>query len=363
MNVRRQARELNVSDQFDNYTKVVINVSDESQFVAGTDGGRVLTIDNPLGTQQMANDILAKLRGYRYQPYDATGALIDPAAELGDGLSVNNTYGGIYQNDLTFSRLMAADVSAPCDNEINHEFKYESKTERTFRRELGDVRATLLLQSDRISAKVDNRSSNQSFGWELLEDHWSVTASGREVFRVDSTGGTFAGEVVAQSGRIGGFTISATAIYNNISEFNGTQSTGVYIGTDGIQLGQGFKVDSSGHMECNDATVRGTIRAGDIQYGGDNGYFNGSGLYGGTVGTYQLSGYCAGGVGGGVGFNNASSRTSGTYPEYFKSKTLVGSISVIAENAFTFKGYGIRLKSELVEGTGGSSVQIRYLGW
>jgi hypothetical protein len=223
---------------------------------------------------------------------------------------------------------MASDIAAPQDEEINHEFAFESPTERKFSRELGDVRADLRVQSDEISAKVSATSIGQSFGWELLSDHWSVTANGQEVFRVDQNGGTFTGEVVASSGRIGGFTISASAIYNNISEFGGSQSNGVYIGTDGIQLGQGFRVDASGHMTCQNATVQGTIRAGDIQYGGSNGYFNGGGIYGGSVGTSQLSGYVVGGVGGGVSYNKATIESGGSYPGYFRANIINAAASL-----------------------------------
>lgn len=360
VNIRRRASSLEASPQFDSYSKVIIHVSDESTVTVGDDTGRTLEIDNPFGTQQMAADILARLRGYQYQPYEADGALLDPAAEIGDGVAIGNVYGGIYRRGTSFSRLMASSISAPKDEEINHEFKFESPTERKFTREIGDVRATLIVQSDQISAKVSQRQDSQSFGWELLSDHWSVKSNGREVFRVDDSGGTFAGEVVAQSGRIGGFTISASAIYNNISQFGGSQSSGVYIGTNGIQLGQGFKVDASGHMECSNATVRGTIRAGDIQYGGSNGYFNGGGISGGSIGTGQLSNYVVGGVGGGVGYNKATNSGSGSYPGYFQASTIVVPHRLSASSQFYFQSTPVGWVTKTI--TPGTTYTIKYLG-
>lgn len=358
VNIRRRARNLDDSPQFDSYSKVIIHVGKDSQITVGTDTGRTLEIDNPFGTRQMAEDILAKLQGYQYQPYTAESAILDPAAEIGDGVTVGNVYGGLYRRSTSFGRLMASDIAAPQDEEINHEFAFESPTERKFSRELGDVRADLRVQSDEISAKVSATSIGEEFGWELLSDHWSVLANGQEVFRVDQNGGTFTGEVVASSGRIGGFTISASAIYNNISEFGGSQSSGVYIGTDGIQLGQGFRVDASGHLTCENATVQGTIRAGDIRAGGSYGSLPGS-----CVGSYQLDGYAGGGVAGGYSFSRATNQYSGSYPSYFKATTVVGSTSLIAQNSFTFKGYGISPKSALVKDSSGSTIQIQYLGW
>jgi hypothetical protein len=352
VNIRRRARNLDDSPQFDSYSKVIIHIGEDSQITVGTDTGRTLEIDNPFGTRQMAEDILAKLQGYQYQPYEADGALLDPAAEIGDAVTVGNVYGGLYRRNTSFGRMMASDIAAPQDEEINHEFAFQSPTERKFSRELGDVRADLRVQSDEISAKVSATSIGQSFGWELLSDHWSVLANGQEIFRVDENGGTFTGKVVAASGRIGGFTISASAIYNNISEFNGTQSSGVYIGTNGIQLGQGFKVDASGHMTCQNATVQGTIRAGDIQYGGNNGYFNGSGISGGTVGTGQLSGYVVGGVGGGYSYNNATKYGTTQYPSNFT----VGYLRITS--GISFGGAVFTPQTKTIGGT-----TIHYLGW
>lgn len=364
VSVMRRAENLNTSPQFDSYSRVKIYLTDSEYVTAGDDTGRTLEIKNPWGTQQMAEDILAKLQGYQYQPYTADGALLDPAAEIGDGVSVGGTYGGIYQRATTFSRLMRANISAPEDKEINHEYKYQSPTERKYSREIGEVRASLLLQNNMIEAKVDSTSDNQSFGWQLLQDHWSIISSGNEIFRVDENGGSFAGEVVASSGRIGGFTITASAIYNNLSEFGGTQSTGVYIGPDGIQLGQGFRVNAAGHMECENATVRGTIYAKDILSGNSTyGYIPGSGIAVGSISLPNLNSYIQGGIGGGIGFNGAIKRTGGNYPEYFKSKTIVGSISLIAESAFTFGGYEIKKKSALLKDSSGKTVQIQYLGW
>ena len=65
---------LDVSPQFMPYSKVMIHVSDDTVIETGDDTGRTLELDNPFGTQQMAEDILAKMRGFLYQPYEAQGA-------------------------------------------------------------------------------------------------------------------------------------------------------------------------------------------------------------------------------------------------------------------------------------------------
>lgn len=269
----KRVASLDVSPQFDGYSKVIIHIDDKTQVSAGNDSGRVMEVTNPFGTQQMAERMLAKLRGYQYQPYNSEGALLDPAAEVGDGVSIKNTYGGIYKRDRQFSRLMKADISAPHDEEIDHEYKFETPQERKYKREMGDVRATLLLQSNEIAARVEKTGGDaSSFGWSLLSDKFSLYAGSKEVFKATRDGVEIDGKIAARTGYIGngsnGFTITATAIYNNIPEFGGTQTTGVYLGTNGIQLGKNFKVDNAGNVTANNVNasnmkLTGTLTIGD----------------------------------------------------------------------------------------------------
>lgn len=308
--VRKRAAYLDASPRFIPFTRVTIHISDDSYVTAGDDTGRTMEIDNPWGTQQMAADILAKLRGYQYQPYEAEGALLDPSAEIGDGVNVGSVYGGIYSRDTTFGRKMAANIAAPKDAEIDHEFKYESRADRQYSRDIGDMQATLRLQSDQIEAKVSQENNNQSFGWKLLSDRWTVSANGHDVFTVDNNGGTFAGQVVAEKGKIGGFTISASAIYNNISQFGGSQSSGVYIGTNGIQLGQNFKVDPSGNVNATNMTLSGTLRIG-------GNLITAAQLQSGAMSAYNNGSYWSGGSGYGYSYHNATQQGTGSYPTYF----------------------------------------------
>lgn len=296
LNLLRRVSTLDKSPQFDSYSKVIININDETKVSAGDDFGRTLEFDNPFGTQEMAAQILEKLRGFQYQPWNASGALLDPAAEIGDGISVKDVYGGMYTRTRTFSKLMTANISAPYDEEIDHEYKFETPTERKFKREVGDVRASLMIQSDRITAEVEQREADSaefrsqlsiqatqiaarvtqtggnqaSFGWSLLANEFGLYAGNTKVFWVNSSGAHVKGEITATTGKIGGFTIGASAIYNNISAFGGTQSTGVYLGTNGIQLGQNFKVTTSGNVTANNMTLTGTLKVGEQNITAEN---------------------------------------------------------------------------------------------
>ena len=135
VNVGRRADSLETAEQLAGYSRVTIKSGDAS-YTAGDDAGRALSLECPWGTQEMANDILSKVRGVSYQPYKTTGAIADPAAELGDAVDVGDTHGGIYISSTKFGRLITSDLSAPAGNETDHEYVYTPKKERQVSRTL-----------------------------------------------------------------------------------------------------------------------------------------------------------------------------------------------------------------------------------
>jgi len=314
----RRVSSVDVSPQFAPYSKVIIHVSDEKAIEVGDDTGRTLEIDNPFGKKAMAQNILNSLKGHQYQPYSADGALLNPAAEIGDAANIRGTYGGIYTRERTFGRLMKADISAPQDEEINHEYRFESPERREFTRQIDDVKASLIVANDRIDASVTKTGgSTSSFGWSLTATAHKWYAGNKEVMSVTASGLSVTGTVTATSGKIGNFNIGASAIWNNISSFGGSQSTGVYLGTNGIQLGQNFKVDSAGNGTMNNLKLTGTLNIGGtnitaaaLRSGAQTAY-NNSGTWNGTSTTVSNNGgYWSGGAGAGY---NAYNGLTGTY--------------------------------------------------
>ena len=83
-----------------------------------------------------------------------------------------------------------ADISAPHDEEINHEYQFENPTERKFKREMGDVRASLIIQSNMIQAEVVARQN----------------ADNEMSSRITQTSNAITAEVVARQTAIDGLT-------------------------------------------------------------------------------------------------------------------------------------------------------------
>ena len=152
---------LDVGRKLDAYTGVVIHAGKDDEgndlvFSAGTTSGYVLEIDNPLATPEMAGAILAslKLRSSRYQPYEANGSLLDPAAEIGDNVTVNGTASIIANRHTDYTPMTPSDISAPFDEEVNHEFQYKSPLERQFKRESKYTRSRIKQNSNSIQLEV-----------------------------------------------------------------------------------------------------------------------------------------------------------------------------------------------------------------
>lgn len=125
----------------------------EDAFYAGEDGYS-LTVYCPWATQQMANDLLAKAQGFQYQGFEASMANLPGNAERGDGVSVGGVYAMLADRTLYFNPGMNSDISAPYEEEVNHEFKYVSQIRQDYNRVIAQVRASLIVDIDNITQQV-----------------------------------------------------------------------------------------------------------------------------------------------------------------------------------------------------------------
>lgn len=268
--IGRKVKEVDRSPKLDGVTGIRMLVSDNVEINAGTDDS-VWEINSPWATQEQADWLLTKMAGYDYQPYTADTAQVDPAAELGDYLTVGGVYSGLFSERNTFGTSFTADIAAPAQQDIDHEYPYKSESERRFSRMAKSMAAEFKIQADQIAAKVSEvGGDNNSFGWSMTVNGMHWYANGSEIMKATQAGL----EVV---GHIKGGT---------------------------IQIGSGFSVDEFGNMKANNATLSGTlivggsqITAGTLRSGANSGYQWANGSYGGTSPwQYSLTG-------GGYGFN------------------------------------------------------------
>ena len=224
---------VDVSPQFHPYSKVIIHIDDDNAVEVGDSTGRTLEFDNPFGSEAMARNILNRLSGYQYQPYQADGALLDPAAEIGDAVGTATSYGGLYTRSRKFGRLMKADISAPHDEEINHEFKYESPQERKFTRVTGEIRASIILTNNMIQSEVVARqNADNEMSSRITQTADSITA---EVIRATAAEGTLSSRITQNADSI-------TAEVQRASDAEGTLRSSLSVQASQIAA----KVSASG---------------------------------------------------------------------------------------------------------------------
>ena len=342
VNILRNMVSFDKAEQFDGYSKVIVIVSDEIEYSTGTDTGRTLTLNCPWGNQEIANNILQSIKGFQYQPMTAGNALVDPSVEIGDGISANGVYSGVYSLETKFNSNLPTTVSAPADEELYEEHTYVPKSEREVTRKFLEfqsqfriqdgkisaeveerksdtksIRATLEVQAGQITAKVNkNDGSSSTFGWALETASWRIFSGSNTVLKADKNGLEVKGVIRATSGEIGGFKITSNSLTYNNQTWGGTNSTGIYVGPQGIQCGSaqsGIQLTNNGYLYAERGEFRGSVRAKRIEYGGDDGYFDGGGIDEHTINGSRLqystvgSSYVSSGINAGVAGGNWAS--------------------------------------------------------
>lgn len=390
VNILKNMVSFDKAEQFDGYSKVVIIVSDEIEYSAGTDTGRTLTLNCPWGTQEIANNILQSIRGFQYQPMTAENALVDPSVEIGDGISANGVYSGVYSLETEFNSNLPTSVSAPADEELYEEHTYVPKSEREVTRKFLEfqsqfriqdgkisaeveerksdtksIRATLEIQAGQITAKVNkNDGSSSTFGWALETASWRIFSGSNTVLKADKNGLEVKGVIRATSGEIGGFKITSNSLTYNNQTWGGTNTNGIYIGPSGIQLGKNFKVDSAGNLTAASGTFTGSVNAGNIRYGGSYGTFSGGGITGGSIYGNRLVGntittdYTSTGINGSLGRADAAYNVThgGIDAHSLGANSLHGKYIYL-------NGYNLNTRTlSFIDGDGNSK-SIQYVGW
>lgn len=134
-------------------SRVTLLVDDENSLTAGDDTGMEVIASCPHATQPMVNALLQTMKGYQYQAYEAGAANIDPAAELGDGVTV----GGIYSplSKLSDDGRGYAGISSPGEAEMEDEYPAGGYIAQEFNRKIAETRSIITKTSEAIMLKVE----------------------------------------------------------------------------------------------------------------------------------------------------------------------------------------------------------------
>lgn len=234
----------------------------------------------------------------------------------------------------------------------------------------GKLQAELTVQAGKIEAKVEKVGGDQSFSWELLADSWTLRSRGTDVLKVTENLAKFSGTIEAADGHIGGWAIKGTYLSYRGQTWMGNVPNGLYAGDQGLQVGTDFRVDAYGHLYAASGHFSGTVQAGNINYGGDAGYFSGGGLsdrsVGGVkVGQSTLTTYnTSGGINTSLGYADFAYGVLNGWTQieritsrwvYANDGCHVGSLSI--------GGTQVSKQSATVTNSAGKTITIYYWGW
>ena len=197
-----RAASLDIGDIPANVTRVNINVDSNTYYTAGDDTGRTLEATCNWATQAMANAVLDMVQGVEYQPFTASDALLNPAAEIGDGVVVGGIYSVIGTADMQFNRLFTAEISAPDLDEVDDEYPYKSLEERQYDRELARTRSLISKSSEEILLQVEGIAED-------LEGQMSSISVKLDSITLDVTNGSTSSTISLKAGDV---TISSEQI-------------------------------------------------------------------------------------------------------------------------------------------------------
>ena len=266
--------QLDTSPSLAPVSKVILAVDSENAYIAGDDTGRTIEVTCPYGTQEMANNILSALSSYTYTPAMAQDAILDPAAEIGDGLTMGGVYTVLAQSTLTFDGLMTSDAGAPGQAEQESEYKYQSPVIADINWQLAETRSLISKTSEEILLKVENELEglSSSFSVQLQQIQSQVTGLNGQVSsitqKVDnitlsvSNGSTSSSISLS----VGGVTVSSQTIQmNGLVTFTGLANGTTTIDGACIKTGtiEASRIDTDS-LYVNAANITGSLTIGQL---------------------------------------------------------------------------------------------------
>lgn len=197
MNVQR----FDSSPALEGITGVNLETEAGEVAAAGTTSGYVLNGNCEFASSTgLAELCLQNVNGYQYKPFSAENALLDPAAEVGDLVIIDGRSYQMMAIDWNLSTWPTANISAPYDAEVDHEYKILSPQAKTYRKSVSVTDEKLKLYpttsevNSAIQQSADNITLNVSRSYVTISDYDAAIADLQQ--QIDGTINTFSGPVV-----------------------------------------------------------------------------------------------------------------------------------------------------------------------
>ena len=120
---------------------------------------------------------MRNVNGYSYKPFKATSARLDPAAELGDLIEIDGDYYQLVCINWKIGPHITADISAPFEEVVDHEYPMLSESAKNLRKAVGytdkqiESTRSYIVQTERSITQgvAATYVSNQALANTLLE--------------------------------------------------------------------------------------------------------------------------------------------------------------------------------------------------
>lgn len=168
-------------------SRVTLLLDGENAVTAGDGTGAELTANCPHATQAMAEAILAQAQGYQYRMFSATDVALDPAAELGDGVTVGGMYSVLARISEDGSGYCS--ITAPGKAELEDEFPTGGFLTKEFNLKITQVRSSIKKTAAEITQLVEDTANGLSgeFSVRLESITGTVTGLDDRVSTVEQT--------------------------------------------------------------------------------------------------------------------------------------------------------------------------------
>lgn len=219
--------DLDYDEKISRISRVNLSVDSDHIYTSGDDTGRTLEAVCPWGSQAMADSILAKVSGIDYQPYEASDALLDQAAEIGDGIILGGVYSVIAQSSISLDKQCAANISAPYNDEIDNEYPYKTPEQRKSERQLAYTRSLITKTAEEIRLEVSNELENLSSSIDLKLGSITSTVQGLngQISTLKQTDSSLQSQITGINGNISTLQQTDSSLQSQITSANGSIST------------------------------------------------------------------------------------------------------------------------------------------
>ena len=299
----QNASDLDYYEKAPKISRVNLTVDSDHIYTSGDYNGRTLEVSCPWGSQAMADSILAKVSGIEYQPYEASNALLDPATEIGDGITLGGVYSVLAQSYISLDKQCAANISAPYTDEIDDEYPYKTPEQRKAERQLAHTRSLITKTAEEIKLEVQGLDGKYTKLYQTVDGFTFEDESG--TVYIDG-GAIKANGVTADQ-------IDATNLKVDAANITGTLYIGDLVDDVGLVTEDNVTTITNNAIKTAsisaDQITAGTLDADNISIDGLFAIYYGSRLCGKIGGMYTVAngeGAVLTGPGNGAGYVRAS---------------------------------------------------------